>query len=415
MSREFSRFRSSVLQFGQTLAENVRQGNLLGIAYAAFVLSIFIGHTLSTPVFFFYYIFLPFAVISLLYEPKSNLRFSYLIVLCVTYLIFLSISSFINIDSSFEGFSKQIRYSILIIFFLFTTGFLCTRSAKFIDYLLFALVVGLAVSAAINLYYHFSLTPPESIWTTRLTTRYGMPEYANSTNVSATYAVYFVGAIAALERAGGPFIQRLVLFSAAVILLAALLLTNSRSGYVVAFAGMSVFAMVTSRRNRILLAAVLLAGIAVLFAAPAVWQALIERGLSSRPEVWLKFLGLIADRPFAGYGSFSPVRINIATGEFLDQAHNLVLSAWFRGGVFSALSMAGILVFGNYFAFRLWRITGQIVPLCMMATITVAGSFDYQLIFSRPAWPWVTFWLPFGLCIGAEMILRRERFSAESL
>ncbi len=413
MSRESSRFRSSVLQFGQTLAEIARQRNLLGIAYAAFVLSIFLGHTLSAPVFFYYYIFLPFAIIVLLSNLKYNLNFSYLILLCIFYLSFLSISSAINIDSDFSDLSKQIRYSILIIVFLFATGFLCTENVKFIDYLLFVLVVGLAASAAINLYYHFTLTPPESIWTTRLTTRYGMPEYANSTNVSATYAVYFVGAIATLERAGGPFIQRVVLVLAAVILLAALLLTNSRSGYVAAFAGMSVFALVTNRRNRILLATVLLAGIAGLFAAPEVWQALIERGFSSRPEVWLKFLGLIADRPFAGYGSFSPVGINIATGEFLDQAHNLVLSAWFRGGIFSALSMAGILVFGNYFAFRLWRITGQIIPLCMMATITVAGSFDYQLIFSRPAWPWVTFWLPFGLSIGAEMILRHRQSTSD--
>lgn len=411
MSREFFRFPGGFLQSVRTLAGHARQRNLLGIAYAAFALSIFLGHKLSTPVFFYYYIFLPFAVLALFSVSRNNLHFSYVLFLCALYLLFLSISSALNAETEFGDLSKQVRYSILIIVFLFATGFLCAEYTTFLDRLLFVLVMGLAASAAINLYYHFTLIPADSIWTTRLTTRYGMPEYANSTNVSATYAVYFVGAIAILERAGGTIIYRLVIFAAAIILLAALLLTNSRSGYVAVLAGMSVFALVTNRRNRMLLATCLLAGIAGLFAMPEIWQALIERGLSSRPEVWSKFLGLVADRPFAGYGTFSPVGINIATGEFLDQAHNLVLSAWFRGGIFSALSMAGILVLGNYFAVRLWQITGQIVPVCVMATITVAGSVDYQLIFSRPAWPWVTFWLPFGLCIGAEMMLRHRRLS----
>ena len=43
----------------------------------------------------------------------------------------------------------------------------------------------------------------------------------------------------------------------------------------------------------------------------------------------------------------------------------------------------------------------------VMATIAVAGMFDYQLMVTAPTWPWVTFWLPFGLAIGAEMAVRR--------
>ena len=37
-----------------------------------------------------------------------------------------------------------------------------------------------------------------------------------------------------------------------------------------------------------------------------------------------------------------------------------------------------------------------------MTTIVTAAMFDYQLLATYPAWPRVTFWLPFGLSIGAE-------------
>ena len=124
-----------------------------------------------------------------------------------------------------------------------------------------------------------------------------------------------------------------------------------------------------------------------------------------RLEVWREFLLLIGDGRL-GYGSFSPAGITLHTGKFLDQAHNLVLSAWFRGGLASAPAMVLILVGGIYWSWRHHAATGDAAPLAMMTTIAIAGMFDYQLLVTYPNWPWVTFWLPFGLAAGAEMASR---------
>ena len=135
----------------------------------------------------------------------------------------------------------------------------------------------------------------------------------------------------------------------------------------------------------------------------------MQRGSGYRFEVWTKFLELIGERPLTGYGPFSPIGIKLDSGAFIDQAHNLMLSAWFRGGIVGAAAMAFILFGGIYWGRRYWASTGDVVPLCVMVTIVTAGMFDYQLLVTYPTWPWVTFWVPFGLCIGAEMAWRNAR------
>ena len=89
-----------------------------------------------------------------------------------------------------------------------------------------------------------------------------------------------------------------------------------------------------------------------------------------------------------------------------------MLSAWFRGGIVGACAMGFILCGGILWARRYWLCHGDVVPLCVMVTIAMAGMFDYQLLVTYPTWPWVTFWLPFGLCVGAEMATRKAQQGA---
>lgn len=405
-----SRLRNNLHRYSRLLVDFSDGHNLLGIAYVALILVIFLGHRLSAPVFFYLYFFLPPTILVLVSVNRQNIKYSLTVLSCVIYLISLAVSSYLNIETEFSMLFRQIRYSIFISIFLIMTGYLCVYYEKFIDYLIFVSVIGLALNASINMYYYLIyMSPYDTIWTVRLTTNYGMPEYANSTNISVTYAVYFVGSIATIARTSLPKIQRIVLFLAAMTVLVALLMTHSRSAYVGVAVGISVLVLAASRRNQIIAAVILLVSVAGLASVPEVWNTITARGLSHRPEVWSKFIDVISIHPLAGYGSFSTAGITLYSGQFLDQAHNLVLSAWFRGGFVGAVSMVCILMFGNYWAVRLWQTAGQITPLCMMVTITAAGLVDYQLIVSRPTWPWVTFWLPFGLCIGAEMIVRHKR------
>ena len=80
-----------------------------------------------------------------------------------------------------------------------------------------------ATSAALNLYLFFRGRVPEGIpfYYLRLNTSIGMPAYANSTNISSTYAIFFVSSLATALRGRLPVILRGLLVAAATILLAA--------------------------------------------------------------------------------------------------------------------------------------------------------------------------------------------------
>jgi hypothetical protein len=38
--------------------------------------------------------------------------------------------------------------------------------------------------------------------------------------------------------------------------------------------------------------------------------------------------------------------------------------------------------------------------------MVACGMFDYNLLITPPDWPWVTFWLPIALAVGAETYVR---------
>ena len=355
---------------------------------------------------------LPFLLLlagfGLLSPGRQSVVYSNVLLACFVYLAAMTLASLIAADAPQADVWRQFRISVLIVAFLATTGSLVAAFPAFLR-VLFPIVgtVG-ALSAAINifLFYEYMVPASSSLLDFRLIASIGMPDYANSTNISATYAVLFVGVVCTILRTRPAVWLRAILAVDATILATGMLLTQARSAWLGSFVGLAILALTGSRRTRVAGIAMLLAAIVISLANPVLREALMARGSSSRFEVWSKFIGLIAARPLVGYGSFSPVGIIAAGYYFLDQAHNLVLSAWFRGGIASAFAMMYILFGGTYWSYRYWALTGEVIPLCVMTTIVSAGMLDYQLLATYPAWPWVTFWLPFGLSIGAEMAWR---------
>jgi hypothetical protein len=47
------------------------------------------------------------------------------------------------------------------------------------------------------------------------------------------------------------------------------------------------------------------------------------------------------------------------------------------------------------------RRIGVVTPLALVATATVATSFDYEIAGSSLGWPWLLFWLPVGMSLAA--------------
>jgi O-antigen ligase len=384
---------------------------MLAVAHIAFIALIFIpeGDRTSRSVG------LPFLLLmgglGLISPGRRSLTWSNVLLACAVYLLALLGSSLADADASWEAIWREFRISMLILMFLVITGSLLAAFPGFHRWLFLGAGTVAALAAAANIYLFFEhLLPSEihSLSDVRLLASIGMPEYANSTNISATYAV-MLAAVIAIIAARPPLWQRALLIADALLLWAGVLLTQSRSAYAAVFVAVAVVIATTVRRHRSLALSILATTSLLALAFPLVREVAFGRGSSFRLEVWSKFLDLIIQRPWVGYGPFNRTTITVGDGYVLDQAHNLVLSAWFRGGIVGAAAMAFILLGGIVWSHRHWKQTKIATPLVVMTTIAIAGMFDYQLLVTYPTWPWPTFWLPFGLSIGAEMASRARQ------
>jgi len=349
------------------------------------------------------------ASLGLISPGRPYLTYSHILVACGLYLLALLVASIAGPDASWIDIWRQFRISLLILMFLAATGSLVAAFPNFPLWLCLGAGTVAAIMAAINIYLFFEyLVPAEftDVSVVRLIAMVGMPAYANSTNISATYAVMFAALAATMLTRNLRSWQRALLGADAALLLAGILLTQARSAFLAVLISLTVLALTAGRRLRYALLATLSAVCLLSLAMPVVRDAILERGSSFRFDVWSKFYSLILERPWIGYGPFSPVAITVGDGYVLDQAHNLVLSAWLRGGIVGAAAMAAILCGGIFWSRRYWKLTGDALPLCVVTAVFAAGMFDYQLMATYPTWPWPTFWLPFGLAIGAEMALR---------
>src|SRR5262249_31393050 len=162
----------------------------------------------------------------------------------------------------------------------------------------------------------------------------------------------------------------------------------------------------SSRRIRWTIVAGAVSVATVLIAVPWLRDRLL-RGEGLRREVWQAFIGKASEKPWTGFGAVQDVSVWVS-GLLIDQPHNLVLSAQVRGGLIAAISMLFVLCAGTYWTWRFYRQTGQTTPLAVFVTMAACGMFDYNLLITRADWPWVTFWLPISLAIGAETYIRNE-------
>jgi O-antigen ligase len=247
---------------------------------------------------------------------------------------------------------------------------------------------------------------PPVISPERLCAVLGMPDYFNSTNLSAPYALYAVAAVAVLVHGGLSRIDRVLFSSSAAILAAALILTGSRGGYVAAALGCGVLAVCGPRWSRLAIATAGVLAVAAVAVDTHLRDLLLARGLSYRPELWSAYLAMAFERPLTGVGILGNINMPMHDGYVVDQPHNLVLSGFVRGGIVGALAMAATIAASIYYALRYWLATRNAIPLALIVTMFGYGMLDYQLLATYPTWPWITFWFPIGVCAGIETALK---------
>lgn len=401
------------------------RGYFLLATYAVIFAALFLSNNASIAQKFLAWLFLPAALfmwgrIAIRPQPphfrlsisvETTITFSIIFVAALIYLLALNISSTLQPDLNKRLADQQWLYAAEILLVMIVTAHAMVRIEGFLIRLIAVTVPIVALSACINIWAFLSNLPLDSIAAVRLVNWLGMPAYTNSTNISLTYALFLVAAVALIVRPASYFLLRWWLALPAVILLIGVVLTQSRSAYFGTALGVGLVVILEHdaafwRRNAVKATAGLAVAAALVFSIPTVRMVVTERGESLRPAIWTIYLERAKAKPLIGYGSLSNIDITLADGTVIDQPHNLILSAQIRGGLFAMFAMLTILGGSLYWSARHWAHSRDAVPLAMITTIVATGMFDYNLLITAPTWPWVTFWLPFGICAGAEIAVR---------
>jgi len=304
-------------------------------------------------------------------------------------------------------FATLLGRGALAIWFMYLLALIARRERAVLMPFLLALVVACGVSAAINAGL-FLAGDPRALGDQemRLVPVVGVARHQWPTTISATYAIMLAAAFA---LAAAPDAKRWVRAAAGLSGVAtalALALTQTRSGYLAALAGIIAVAGFLSRRVLVATLAAIVVAAAVVLLYPPALDAILARGGSYRVATWLRYLAFAAENPLVGTGLTRRLWLAVE-GVEVHHAHNMLISALVRGGLIGLAGMALMLFGGLYQAWRHAAQSGHAAIFGMMAALAVASVFDYDLVLTPTDWMWLTFWMPVGLAAGAELAARR--------
>jgi O-antigen ligase len=392
------------------LQQTCRDYDLLAVVYIIFVASIFFVTSDIVSYRLYVWTVVPLAVLMALPFAARTMLSSIILISAAVYLAAVGFWTYHSVQFPPHEVAGQMKFyarvSVQILSFLLVTAFLVATSPRFLEKFFVALCPIVALSALINMaIYAYSTPLPIPLVSYRLVAAIGTPRFTNSTHISSTYALFLVGGLSILVACQLSRVQRIVLQWSAPVLVAGILMTQARGAIAAVVAG-TLVALAQRRTAQKKLILGLAAAFAVAMLIPALHEAILSRGQSYRLELWQRYLAMAAQAPFAGVGHFANIEIIMGDGAVLNQPHNVILWGQIRGGIVAAAAVAVMVAACIYWCWRHWRKNAAIVPLALVATMLVSGMVEVGLFPGYPTWPWVTYWLPVGISVAAEVLAR---------
>jgi len=160
-----------------------------------------------------------------------------------------------------------------------------------------------------------------------------------------------------------------------------------------------------------------LAGVVLLVAlACCLWpaQALVERGTSLRPQLFMQSLHLIARHPWLGLGQGQPFTLTV-NGIGYTHSHNVLTQTLIELGIPGALLLVVLWLTTAWLGWRhRHRAIGRLV-LVSWIYASVVLQFDMPQLLDSPRPSWLLIWLPLALVLWLELDARRHAAGAPRL
>ena len=204
-------------------------------------------------------------------------------------------------------------------------------------------------------------------------------------------------------------LNRLSLGVSICIFSVALIFSQSRGSVVAVIFTLLIWSFFSSKRITKIVASLSILSVGLFLSIPKIGDYALSRLDRFRFWVWERFSSLAQERPLLGYGERIEFWIYLPNGEHVGHAHNLLLSAIVRGGIFACLALAYALIRSLYVNFSFMRQGGSALPFCLILLILISGLVDYDLLVFQADWQWCAFWMPIGVSIGVERLMSQNK------
>lgn len=271
-----------------------------------------------------------------------------------------------------------------------------------------------ALNSAINVYFFLKTLPTIStLFSHHMTgATYGAAVGNNPNLDCLVYILYFTGLVVTLIH---NFSRNDIYLTipAAGILLATILLEQSRATLLGALISLSLFAYLSPKtiQKGVIVTLFFLLLLTIMYSSFALsngFASYFLRGESYRSEVWMRSFDVLMESPIIGIGDRTVRAIFLSNGEKQLHAHSILLSSWLRGGLLGLGSMLYIAIFGIRCAFLFAKTYNNFVPLCVFTVVAVDGIFNSELKVWQAGWEWAGYWLAIALVVGADTKIRND-------
>ena len=318
------------------------------------------------------------------------------------------LSTAVNTPMDVATLADMVLRALLILCFIYVAALVPLLEPRDGSLIVLAVILACAASVAVNAAYYIAGDPALVVpGEARFKPIFGTPGRQWPTEVSATYAVLFAGAVAMLVSSRNRTLVRVLAGAAAVVIATGLILTQARSGYIGGMAGAACVLLFVNRRMRRWIFGVAATAVVIVLLSP-LRDLLLARGLSHRTGIWVDYAGWWLESPVLGYGMHANVH-RMVEGMTFFHAHNLILSSAVRSGILGLASMIAMLAGGIYFAWRYAVHFRCPMFLSMIVALFVAALFDYDVYLVWADWSWLTIWFPIALGAGTELAMRRRQ------
>lgn len=131
-------------------------------------------------------------------------------------------------------------------------------------------------------------------------------------------------------------------------------------------------------------------------------EALTQRGLSQRPEIWQQSLQIASEKPWFGHGYDHQLVIRIASSEFsFYDPHNIELAVLLSGGLFGLALWLALYATALIYAWRNRHDVFVLVASALLVFGFSAGLTEGRDFLSRPKEHWFLIWIPLALLAAA--------------